>query len=307
MHLRPSTPGDLDKLLGCVVDAPISWADPQRLRAFLADGHYRHDRIWIAEQGGRILARAVWWGYPGDATPLALDCLHVHPSVGDRAGLTAALLARAHQEFGRAPAYHVFLPLDWRDQPAVAAALAWRQRAVAQAGLPAALERLRFAWTPAAGVPAPSSRLTFRPDPDDDVFLDAFRRVAQGSLDHETRRALRTTDPFTQARDDLAFYRGMPGDRAWWRLAYTPDGHLAGLAVPSANHGGPVVGYLGVVPGQRGRGYVTDLLNEITRIHAHHGAGRVIADTDAANTPMAAAFRRTGYVQFSVRLVHSAG
>ncbi|MFI7446236.1 GNAT family N-acetyltransferase [Nonomuraea sp. NPDC049714] len=306
MLFRSTVEADLDRLLRCTVDEPVSWANPDRLCSFLADGHYRHERVWIAEQDGEILARAVWWGFPDGDRPLALDCLYVHPSVEDRVTLAAELLRHGHAAFGDAPAYHVFVPTGWRDNPAVADAVAWRWEAGRRAGLTDELERLRYAWTPAAPVPEPSGRLTFTAEPDDEAFVEVFRRVAEGSLDHHTRLALLTKDAETQAREDLADYLSMPGDRSWWRLAHTPAGDLAGFALPSANNAGPVVGYLGVLPEQRGHGYVDDLLGEITRCHAERGAQRIAADTDATNLPMARAFERAGYRLFAVRLVLSA-
>ncbi|MFG1946909.1 GNAT family N-acetyltransferase [Nonomuraea sp. NPDC048826] len=305
MHVRPATEADLGRLLDCVVDEPVSWAHPERLRSFLADGHYRYDRIWVAEQDGEILARAVWWGFPG-AAPLALDCLYVHPSVTDRITLAADLLRHAHDAFGDRPAYHLFVPVGWRDNQAVTGAVGWRWEAGRRAGLTEELERLRYAWTPDRPVPEASGRLTFTAEPDDEVFVAAFAAASAGSLDHHTRQALLVKDAETQAREDLADYLAMPGDRSWWRLARTASGELAGFALPSANQSGPVVGYLGVLPGHRGRGYVDDLLAEITRCHAARGADRVAADTDAGNTPMARAFERAGYELFAVRLVLSA-
>ena len=306
MLFRSTVETDLDLLLDCAVDEPISWADPDRLRPFLKDGHYHHDRIWVAEQDGRILARAVWWGFPDGDRPLALDCLWVHPSVRDRVALAADLLRHAHEKYGDAPAYHVFVGNGWRDDPAITAAIAWRWQAGAGAGLTDELERLRYEWTRGMPVPQAPGRLVVRAEADDEAFVEAFTRVAVGTLDHQTRQALATTDPEAQAREDIADYRSLPGDRDWWRLAYTPDGDLAGLALPSANAGGPVVGYLGVVPEQRGHGYAGDLLGEITRMHAERGAERIVADTDAGNVPMARAFGRAGYRNFAVRLVLSA-
>jgi RimJ/RimL family protein N-acetyltransferase len=96
-------------------------------------------------------------------------------------------------------------------------------------------------------------------------------------------------------REDLEFYRSCPGERSWWRLAETTDGELAGFAIPSATPYHRNVGYLGVVPEQRGHGYVDDLLGEITRFHVAAGADCITATTDRANTPMAAAFDRAGY------------
>ncbi|MER6512929.1 GNAT family N-acetyltransferase [Nonomuraea sp. NPDC001636] len=305
MLFRPTVEAELDRLLGCVVDASISWAHPERLLSFLESGNYRHAWIWVAEESGEIMARAVWWGSPDAGKPLALDCLYVHPSVDDPVGLAADLLAHAHAAYDDKPAYHVFVSNGWRDDPKTAAAIAWRRTAAGRAGLTEELERLRYEWTPDVEVPKPSGRLEFRGEDDDEVFVEAFRRVAVGTLDHHTRQALLTMDPVAQAREDVAGYRSMPGDRSWWRLAYLEDGDLVGVALPSANSGGPVVGYLGVVPEHRGRGYVDDLLGEITRSHAERGAQRIVADTDAGNVSMARAFERAGYRNFAVRLVLS--
>src|ERR1700760_4771132 len=115
-----------------------------------------------------------------------------------------------------------------------------------------------------------------------------------------------------QARGDLEFYRSCPGERAWWRLADTASasdrasGAVAGFAIPSATLYHRNVGYLGVVPEQRGHGYVDDLLAEITRGHAADGADRIIATPDLANAPMAAAFDRAGYRVTETRLVFQA-
>ncbi|MGW5160927.1 GNAT family N-acetyltransferase [Nonomuraea wenchangensis] len=305
MLFRPTVEAELDRLLGCVVDESISWAHPERLLSFLESGNYRHEWIWVAEENGEIMARAVWWGSPDAGKPLALDCLYVHPSVDDPIGLTADLLAHAHAAYDDKPAYHVFVSNGWRDDPKTAAAIAWRRTAAGRAGLTEELERLRYEWTAEAEVPKPSGRLEFRGEDDDEVFVEAFRRVAVGTLDHHTREALLTMDPVAQAREDVAGYRSMPGDRSWWRLAYLGDGDLAGVALPSANSGGPVVGYLGVVPEHRGRGYVDDLLGEIIRSHAERGVQRIVADTDAGNVSMARAFERAGYRNFAIRLVLS--
>ncbi|MDX3109894.1 GNAT family N-acetyltransferase [Nonomuraea angiospora] len=306
MLFRTAVEDDLDRLLGCVVDESISWAHPDRLLSFLESGNYRYDRIWLAvADDGEILARAVWWGFPDGDRPLALDCVYVHPSVEDRVGLAAELLRRAHDAYGRAIEYHVFVTRGWREDPKAAAAIAWRWEAAGRAGLTEELERLRYEWTDGP-VPEPSDRLVFRGEDDDEVFVEAFRRVAVGTLDFHTRQALVTMDPLEQAREDVRDNRSMPGDRSWWRLAYDKSGDLVGVALPSANVGGPVVGYLGVVPEHRGHGYVDDLLGEITRVHAERGVRTIMADTDSGNVPMARAFERAGYHNFAIRLVLSA-
>ncbi|MEJ8672717.1 hypothetical protein WKI71_43400 [Streptomyces sp. MS1.AVA.1] len=132
--------------------------------------------------------------------------------------------------------------------------------------------------------PRVQGRLTFAPASDEE-FLRLFRRIAVGSLDEETRRNIAVKGAEATARDEMDFYLGCPGRREWWRVAHTPDGQVAGLALPSATPYARNVGYLGVVPEFRGHGYVDDLLTEITLIHAESGAELITATTDTGNAP----------------------
>jgi RimJ/RimL family protein N-acetyltransferase len=76
--------------------------------------------------------------------------------------------------------------------------------------------------------------------------------------------------------DDLRSMESVPG---WWEL-----------------------GYVGVVPEQRGHRYVDDLLARGTATLRRDAPDvGVRADTDLANAPMAAAFARAGYTRFATR------
>lgn len=318
MIFRPTVESDLDRFLPLIVADPASDMTADTYKARLADGEYRPSWTWLAEDasGGAPLALAIWWGDPDDAQPSALDGVFVHDSVRsttDRTTLAAELLTAAHAAYARAgatvaPEYHFFLPGDWHDRPDTVAALAWRQGAARHAGLPASLERLRYEWTPQVGLPEPSGRVLFCAEPNDEVFVDLFRRVLAGTLDAASRKEAEHIGAEAQARGDVAFYRDtMLGDRSWWRVARTPDGEVVGFGLPSRNHAFPVVGYLGVLPDHRGHGYADEILAEITRILASEtDPERVRADTDLTNAPMAAAFERVGYRNNARRLVLSA-
>ncbi|MFE2474942.1 dihydrofolate reductase family protein [Streptomyces sp. NPDC059389] len=308
--LRPTTEADLHRVTAVTVDEPVGWIDADRYLEELGEGMYRPEWTWIAEQDGRVLARALWWGRATSEHPVALDCLYVHPSVADRAALGAALIsaglrAFAEQGAARPPLYNLTLPNGWREDPATAAAAEWRRDAALAAGLTDVVERLRLEWTPEAGIPASSGRLVFTEGTDEE-FLDVFRRIAVGSLDGETRRNLEAMGPEATAREEVDFYLGCPGERSWWRIARTPDGRVAGLALPSATPYNRNVGYLGVVPELRGHGYVDDVLAEITRVQVEAGAELITATTDTDNAPMAAAFARAGYRTAQTRLIWSA-
>ncbi len=311
MRIRPTTGADLARVLACPVTDPVGLVPPGRYRDELARHQYRPEWTWIAEDAGRILARAVWWGFGHADHPVALDCVYADDSLPARVALAAELIAAGQQALrppcgAVPPRYEIGLPVRWRCDPAVVAAFGWRRDAAARAGLSDELERLRFEWTPDAGLPRPSSRLVLRPEPDDDAFLEVFRQIAVGSLDVMTRREVAALGADRQAREDMEIYLSMPGDRDWWRLAYTAaGGRLAGMILPNRNTYGAVVGYLGVVPGLRGRGYIDDLVAETTRFHAGRGEPRITATTDTTNLPMAAAFERAGYRAYGVRYVLS--
>ena len=237
MLIRPTTEADLDRILAWPVTGPVGVVPADRYREELDRHQYRPEWTWIAEDEGRILARAIWWGFGDAAYPLVLDCVSADdalladalPAVAQSPGgrpLAARLITAGQQALRRpgpsvAPGFEINLPTGWRSDPAVAEAFGWRQDAAARAGLTDELERIRFEWTPDAGLPRSSGRLVFRPEPDDDAFLDMFRQIAVGSLDVITRREVAALGAAHQARDDMGIYLAMPGDRDWWRLAYT--------------------------------------------------------------------------------------
>ncbi|SEG30552.1 Acetyltransferase (GNAT) family protein [Nonomuraea solani] len=302
---RPTTPADLDRVTAWTVNEPVGWIPAGRYLEELAEGMYRPEWTWIAEDGDRLVGRALWWGPKGGAHPVALDCLDVDPAVGDRTAVATELIRAALAGFTEPVQYLLKVAGGWRDDPATAAAVEWRRAAAHAAGLSREVERLQFAWTPENGVPAATGALRFA-EASDEEFLAVFRQIAQGSLDAQTRTAVAAKGAEAAAREEMDFYLNAPGKREWWRLAYTPEGEVAGLAIPSATPYNVNVGYLGVVPEFRGRGYVDEVLGEITRIHAANGEQRITATTDLGNAPMAAAFQRAGYPITEIRLVFSA-
>jgi RimJ/RimL family protein N-acetyltransferase len=334
---RPATASDLDRVAALIVPDAASPLTARDFRVRLDSGEYRPDRIWVAESSGDtgsgnpgagtagtatapIAAAAVWWGQTGERAPGTLDALVADPGLPreQRTAVGSQLLAIAHGAFSRslrrAPApFHFLLPSNWRSRHDVVSALSWRWEAALHAGLTDELERLRFEWRAESGLPGTRvpgtgrARLTFRREPDDDVFATLFRRTLQGTLDATTRKTADVVGEGIQAHADVAFYRDrMEGDRGWWIVAELPDGEPVGFGVPNRNSECAVVGYIGVLPEYRGQGYIDEILAETTRILATEGrADRVQADTDLANQPMAAAFERAGYVNFAHRVVLS--
>jgi RimJ/RimL family protein N-acetyltransferase len=251
-----------------------------------ATGRYRPEWTWIALRDGEVVARAVWWAGPEDSEPKALDWF----DFTDHDAAVELLRTAPYRT-----EYSLPLPTGWRENPAVRAAAKARLDAATAAGMTFLVERYTYRWTPDCGLPDRSTRLEFRPEPDDDVIFDVFRRVNATSVDAHVRRTIAAHGLDASAQEELDYLRWMPSPREWWRLAYTPDGDLVGLAAPCYHYSAHVVGYIAVVPEQRGHGYSYDLLAEVTHKLAADGAEKIVAGTDIANVRMAKTFERGNY------------
>lgn len=289
LELRPLAAGEEDLFLSITEPAIVGVQSVGRdYRELASLRQYRPEWTWIALRDNKVVARAAWWGGPEDDAPRTLDWLDFLDGEDE----TAVRLLRAAAFDVQ---YVLVLPPAWRDKPDVRTAGEARIDVALRAGMHPFVERFHYRWTPADGVPDRPGRLTFRPEPDDDVVFDVLTRIAEGSLDAHDRQAHEKGGAAATARDNLDFLQWMPSPRDWWRLAFTREGELVGLAVPGRNYAAPVIGIIGVVPEQRGHGYAYDLLVEATHVLAEAGVDEIRADTDATNTPMAATFARAGY------------
>ncbi|MEV4415298.1 GNAT family N-acetyltransferase [Catellatospora sp. NPDC049609] len=307
LEIRALLPGEQDLFLdyphpatpGVGLESRRSWAET------LAEGHYRPEWSWVARRGGRTVARCAFWGVPDAARPYSLDWFELGRDP-DRREVGTALLAAALREVrtaeGARPEYHLFLPPGWREDGGVRAATDDRLAAAYAAGYEPFIERFNYTWTPADGLPARSSRLVFR-EVDDAAATAVCRAAAEGTLDGYTARDVARHGLDAAARRMVEELAELPSPRDWWRAAYTSGGDLVGLIVPARNPARAVVGFIAVVPAQRGSGYVDDLLAETTAMLAERGAAEIGGDTDLGNRPMAAAFARAGYRNTAIRVV----
>ena len=127
------------------------------------------------------------------------------------------------------------------------------------------------------------------------MFFEALRRIHSVTLDAHSLKAIQEGGLDRAAQEELDFFRWCPSPREWWQTAYTTAGDLAGIHIPAHNPAGPCVGFIGVVPEQRGHGYAYDLLAECTHFLVERGAEFVTAATDHGNFPMAANFTKARY------------
>ncbi|GHI01855.1 GCN5 family acetyltransferase [Streptomyces cellostaticus] len=263
--------------------------DPLGLGERHRQTRFRPDWKRVALRDGRVVARAAWWARPEDPEPLLVNWFDVAEGEAE-AGAELLRTAPWHPE-----ELELDLPAGWRDVSGLPAAVGTRTAAARKAGYEPLVERFLYRWTPDHGLPERPGRLTFSTEPDDTVFFDALRRIHSVTLDAHARRAIEHGGVDQAAQEELDVFRWFPSPRAWWQLARTPGGEIAGIHIPARNPSGPCVGFIGVLPEHRGHGYAYDLLAECTHFLAERGAEFIAGATDQGNFPMAAHFTRAGY------------
>ncbi|MGI5269248.1 GNAT family N-acetyltransferase [Nonomuraea sp. CA-218870] len=256
--------------------------EPARSQLGSAHGEGRTRPEWCFVEGPARLA--LWAPFAG-AEPVLVWQFEPGPDPA----AAARLLRRAQAAAGVSKLIHD-IPLPPGLSPLVDRAV--QHESLTGAGFTMEVERLLLEWRLGSDLPADPGRLTYRParELDPAHVLDVLVRISYGSLDYDTRQELATAGAEHEARwmyDDLMNRRGKPG---WFVIGYLDD-EPVGLVAPDDHS----IAYIGVVPEHRGRGYVDDLLAHGTRTLAEAGVERVVAATDVANTPTAAAFLRAGY------------
>lgn len=285
--------------------------DPQRntglrwyLRELLKDGYSRPAWLFIAEEGGQIVGRASYWSLPNFQQPQLLDILYL-PTTGDYLAVGTALLDHSLAALRERGAEQISYELDRSplDPAELRDRVAQNLTVIEMAGFRPMRQTRRFQLTDVRAPISLPSRLNFRNlrEVGEQAFIDAIVVVGEGSLDRSTQQGRERHGARAEASEHFMSLQGFKYEPGWWQLAYLPSGELAGLIVPAKNDGGPIIAYIGVVPQQRGNGYVDDLLAKGTATLIASGAWRIRADTDTENAPMAAAFRRAGYVEFATR------
>jgi RimJ/RimL family protein N-acetyltransferase len=293
--------------IGAFVQAGTRPEDSEAIRNYLdrllAGGFTHLNWCFVAEETGQFLGRVAYWTMPRVGIPQHIVLLDVpwedaDQTVGTRLlEETAAIMRRrGATDLGHALDWPVQAP-QWQHFPMQ------RHTLLTHVGYTPIRETLRFQWHSGDAVPQATGRLAFRslPDVGEAAFLDALQQVATGSLDQRDREDRAEYGAEHTARTLYALLQTMDYDPAWWQLAYGDTGELVGLVMPAATVSWGTIGYIGVVPEQRGRGYIDDLLARGTAILAARSGQDIIADTDVANAPMANAFRRAGYTQFATR------
>jgi ribosomal protein S18 acetylase RimI-like enzyme len=178
-----------------------------------------------------------------------------------------------------------------------------RIRLLTESGYELMRDGLRWAYSGSPSQEAAGAQsLVFRslPEVGEEVFVEAIASTYQGTRDSWITSNIEQHGMLGAARQDFLEYQGLGHLPEWWELAYTEDGALAGVIIAARNPSA-VVAYVGVVPGQRGRGLAPGLVRRGTEQLLASGADEIGGDCDRDNVGMVKAFERAGFEQVARR------
>ncbi|MFD8978192.1 GNAT family N-acetyltransferase [Streptomyces sp. NPDC059593] len=304
--VRSARPDELPALVEHPDDPERNAATRAYLAQLLDSACTRPEWCLVAEDGdGRLTGSVVLWTIPGHEVPLAFVLFEAPedaPETG--AALLDAAAAKA-RELGAKELEHVV------DSPAQAPQFQRnperRGELLRASGYGVVRDGRRFSLgAPGApgGQPADDPRLTFRslaelgPEPFVAALAELLADTADARLAADVRQhgARRAAELLFEETAELKY------EPEWWELGYDADGTVAVISLPAENPSVAVIGFVGVAPAHRGKGYATSVVVRGTRVLAAAGATEIRGDCDAANVAMAKAFERAGYVNFADRL-----
>jgi RimJ/RimL family protein N-acetyltransferase len=252
----------------------------------------------VALEGEAPVARAAFWALPYHDVPTDLVLIEADWSDEELAA-GKALLAAMHESASGLGAglltHHVDAPPAAPQYQEDADA---RIRLLVDSGYELLRDGLRWLYEPSSSPDEASPRsLSFRslPEVGEDAFVEAIAATYEGTRDSWIGRSIAEHGLLGAAREDFDDYRDMEHEPEWWELAYTGDGALAGVIMAAKNPSSAVVAYVGVVPGQRGRGLATELVRRGTEHVLAAGATAIRGDCDRDNVGMVKAFQRAGF------------
>lgn len=248
---------------------------------------------FLAFCGEVPVARVIYVGLNVEAGDFVLNGLAL-PWAAEPVPVGQALLTASRAQMG--DAIKTLGVAVWADDPHARAKTALMQAL----GWPLSQDRRRFERRAHAHSGDAPARLRFRSADavGREAFIAAIAEVTRGTLDQALADDVDRLGLQTAAEQHWEDLIHMDGRMARYELAYDVTDALVGLIVPQC-HGGEmgIIGYIGVVPAQRGHGYVRDLLRRgVEIIEATEPAlTHIVADIDAGNTPMAQALEATGF------------
>ncbi|MFS0554511.1 GNAT family N-acetyltransferase [Brevibacillus sp. 179-C9.3 HS] len=280
------------------------------LDKMFTQGAIRQDWCFLLEVEGVMVGRLAFWTLPGSEQATDLVLWELPWKEKECLSLGGHFLREAFKQMAGNLTEKIGYVLDspslspqWQNDHEE------RRHVLAALGFRISRETNRFEWhAPVAATVLASEEdthdpIVYRslPEVGEAAFVDAILRVSHFTHDQQITEERLAKGALAQAQEMFLDLQQMKYQPEWWQLAYTAQNELIGFVMPTVSPTFATIGYIGVLPEHRGRGYIDRLLKQATEVLVQAGETYIRADTDVKNTPMARAFLRAGYHQFASR------
>ena len=303
MHIRSITPSEVDQFAAIAPHSLGADGFARYIRELWELGSSQPNRCFVIEENGVLIGRIV---YRGQGEEVNFTGLHLpwdgdYLSIGEQL-FKHTLTALKAQGVERLEAY-------------ATSALSYAEYVRAlldHLGLPLVQTKIRYVWTHNGDPLAPTDRLTYKTlnEIGEHAFVDLIKRASVDTLDRLDQHQIKLLGAQQHAQTYFDLLKTEFEFRPeWWLVGFTADNQAVGhvVGVPFNLHRAEAsIGYIGVVPEQRGHGYVRDLLLNAMDVLVKDGIRAMVCDTDAQNIPMQKAFESCGYVATDTTWVYTA-
>lgn len=268
----------------------------------LKAGTVKPEWCFLAEIDGRVAGSIVLWTIPGKDVPtdfIMLDTDWEHtPEIGQ------TLLDHAIAESRKLGANDLGYCLDASpEDPQQTIDAEIRGKLLCDNGFKVTRDGRRWEWCKGDSIPEPDNRLTWRSQVDigEEPFLTLLTEVLADTKDSLFLADVAEYGVRGAAEELWKESLDMEHEDSWYEIGFDADGNAAAVSLPGRNPTMAVIGFVGVSPKHRGKGYAASVIVRSTKILAEAGAEAIRGDCDNANVGMVRGFERGGFRNFTNR------
>jgi ribosomal protein S18 acetylase RimI-like enzyme len=129
-------------------------------------------------------------------------------------------------------------------------------------------------------------------------IIELIEKTSRNSADSQIKLYREQLGGIADAELTLGMMESLSYEPLWWRVALAPEGEPVGIILPVRAFGEMVIGFIGVVPENRGRNLASFLLFEAWSVIKLQGHLTICAEADEQSVPMHCALAKS---QFSRR------
>ena len=293
MKIRAMTPADLSPFVEMTESPDEAAMLSLTLNALFAEEKSRPEWLLVAEDHARSAGRVGFFDVvpaSGEAKIMALQLDWEGDYLGVGLPLLMAGFNQLRQDGMQRLERRVFS--FWDDAPQQRELFAW-------VGMGLTQQKLAYSWQLDEQPDFEMGKsLTYRRFRDIGVeaFIDIVAQTLAGSLDRFHQRDLQQAGPEQAALDLVEQLLSLKHNHNWWQVGYDRTDELVGLVTPlllAPAEGS--IGYVGVVPEQRKKGFGQELLNYGGQLLQEAGIAEIYCDCDSQNEPMQAIFEHSPF------------